>query len=406
MSMKLAEYTTSTYDLTLTSATVNSSSRLEYGTESSYTSTVSSSASGTYWKSIYTDDRYATVSTETNDVVEKRETFDVSYTVNTDVTLTIYDQVEHREAQGKAYQEPRYTATHSYGFTALDESSILYNASTLLTITSSAFYTLESTIYANDIAAKSYITETVMYTTANSTSQWVTVYKTESWSETLKNITSFTDVEKFNYSGVTSQLILSESAITSYFGKSYSNLTHTSTTNTIAEIVSYTPFLLATTKTYVISNIKTTTRKASSVTYWYHRTTYTTLWPEYIVTTTTDPDYDEMHERTVNNSSYSYIWYTEHITGKETISQKILTEIITVNVHSTPLVEKMQLYLGTQTMTSLGGGNFGINFKQEGSTSYYTFSYSIVGAFNDYLKLSTTVTNTRTESSVPEDGKI
>lgn len=405
MSMKLAEYTTSTYDLTLTSATVNSSSRLEYGTESSYTSTVSSSASGTYWKSIYTDDRYATVSTETNDVVEKRETFDVSYTVNTDVTLTIYDQVEHREAQGKAYQEPRYTATHSYGFTALDESSILYNSSTLLTITSSAFYTLESTIYANDIAAKSYITETVMYTTANSTSQWVTVYKTESWSETLKNLTSFTDVEKFNYSGVTSQLILSESAITSYFGKSYSNLTHTSTTNTIAEIVSYTPFLLATTKTYVISNIKTTTRKASSVTYWsYHTKTDQLFIPSYTTTTTTD--YGEMHERTVNDSSYSYIWYTEHITGKETISQKILTEIETVKIHSTPLLEKINLYLGTQTMTFLDSGNFGISFKQEGSTSYYTFSYSIVGAFNDYLKLSTTVTNTRAESSAPEDGKI
>lgn len=398
--MNLAEYTTSIYDLTLTSATVNSSSQLEYGTESSYTYTVSSSASCTYWKSIYTDNRYATVSTETNDVVEKRETLDVSYTVNTDVTLTTYDRVEHREAQGEAYQEPRYTATHSYGFTALDESSILYNSSTLLTITSSAFYTLESTIYANDIAAKSYITETVMYTTANSTSQWVTVYKTESWSETLKNLTSFTDVEKFNYSGVISQLILSESAITSYFGKSYSNLTHTSTTNTIAEIVSYTPFLSATTKTYVISNINTTTRKASSVTYWsYHTKTYQLFIPSYTTTTTTD--YCEMHERTVNNSSYSYIEYTGHITGKEAVSQKILTEIETVKIHSTPLLEKINLYLGTQTMTFLDSGNFGINFKKEGLTSYYTFSYSIVGAFNDYLKLSTTVTNTRTESSAP-----
>ena len=100
--MNVAEYTTSIYDITLTTQSIDSTSSLRYGTESSYTFTSSESGSLTYWVSSLQDSRSISSSTSS---ITSLTSYSESFTVSLDdeistTATTIYNTQTYRGKTG------------------------------------------------------------------------------------------------------------------------------------------------------------------------------------------------------------------------------------------------------------------------------------------------------------------
>ena len=105
--IQLAEFTTSTYDVTLTLSSLDSTSSLNYGTESSYATILRSNASNTYWKSQLEDSRSFTSSTNSSSTstnVISMFTTTSAYKVSTSSTI-VYSNETYKGATYKAEYE-------------------------------------------------------------------------------------------------------------------------------------------------------------------------------------------------------------------------------------------------------------------------------------------------------------
>lgn len=345
MSMKLAEYTTSTYDLTLTSATVNSSSRLEYGTESTnYTYTVSSSASGTYWKSELQDSRSATSSTFS--------------TTGITVSTTSFTEAEAAELQsstisttvskvfgGKLAWQDTYIETwsRSMGYLNLAYAT----ASAIVTVSSYGNYTSRTTTYSNKIRTDTTVTSTIYKTTANVEKGVVSISRTDTWYETLKSYSSTTDIEYLYSRGVKSSLIYTESGSTYRAGNNYYNVSTTSQSSLEITKLSGTLYESETTRYWSSEDELKTTIPAESI-------KFTSLWLETLI------DWDDetytyettcTRKRTTQSSSVSYLNITlfpkKEVYSVDSATHSYVHEWISYTDEHTA----ENLYLGSQSLS-------------------------------------------------------
>ena len=104
--MNLVEYTSSAYEVTLTTQSIDSTSSLSYGTESNYTFTSSESDSGTYWISRLQDSRSVSSSTSfSTNITSSVESFTASSGTGILTTATTVES-SHTYRGKTSWQDP------------------------------------------------------------------------------------------------------------------------------------------------------------------------------------------------------------------------------------------------------------------------------------------------------------
>lgn len=360
MSMKLAEYTTSTYDLTLTTQSIDSTSSLIYGTESSYTFTSSESGSLTYWVSSLQDSRSVSSSTHsTTNLTSYSESFTVSLDDEISTTATtIYNTQTYR---GKTNWQDTYIDTWSRSMVSLSFSHT--GVTYIVTVSSYGDYTYRSTTYSNKTRIDTTVTSNIHKTVANKESSIVSVSQTDSWIRTLGSYSTTTDIECIISKGVASSLMYAETGSTINIGNEVYNTSSTILTSLEAERVSGTLYNSTAVRTWTSSTESKDTIPAGSM-------RFTSMW----IDTYTDWEEEEFtylvsssKTTTSQTSSVSYLSATfypqEYVYSISSETHSFIHEWISYTTESTA----GPLYLGSQTLSIV---------SQSSTTTFLSETYS------------------------------
>lgn len=360
MSMKLAEYTTSTYDLTLTTQSIDSTSSLIYGTESSYTFTSSESGSLTYWVSSLQDSRSVSSSTHsTTNLTSYSESFTVSLDDEISTTATtIYNTQTYR---GKTNWQDTYIDTWSRSMVSLSFNHT--GVTSIVSVSSYGDYTYRSTTYSNKTRIDTTVTSNIHKTVANKESSIVSVSQTDSWIRTLGSYSTTTDIECIISKGVASSLIYAETGSTINIGNEAYNTSSTILTSLEAERVSGTLYNSTAVRTWTSSTESKDTIPAGSM-------RFTSMW----IDTYTDWEEEEFtylvsssKTTTSQTSSVSYLSATfypqEYVYSISSETHSFIHEWISYTTESTT----GPLYLGSQTLSIV---------SQFSTTTFLSESYS------------------------------
>lgn len=358
--MNLAEYTSSAYEVTLTTQSIDSTSSLLYGTENSYTFTSSESGSLTYWVSSLQDSRSVSSSTfsKTN-MTSYSEPFTVSLDDEISTTATtIYNTQTYR---GKTGWQDTYIDTWSRSMVSLSFSHT--GITSIVSVSSYGDYTYRSTTYSNKTRIDTTVTSTIHRTVANKESSIVSVSQTDSWIRTLGSYSTTTDVECLISKGVASSLIYAETGSTINIGNEFYNTSTTILTSLEAERVSGTLYNSTAIRTWTSSIESKDTIPAGSM-------RFTSIW----IDTYTDWEEEEFtylvsssKATTSNTSSVSYLSATfypqEYVYSISSETHSFIHEWISYTTESTA----GPLYLGSQTLSII---------SQFSTTTFLSESYS------------------------------
>ena len=358
--MNLSEYTTSIYDITLTTQSIDSTSSLLYGTESSYTFTSSESGSLTYWVSSLQDSRSVSSSTSSiTNITSYSESFTVSLDDEISTTeTTIYNTQTYR---GKTGWQDTYIDTWSRSMVSLSFSHT--GVTSIVSVSSYGDYTYRSTTYSNKTRIDTTVTSNIHRTVANKESSIVSVSQTDSWIRTLGSYSTTTDVECLISKGVASSLIYAETGSTINVGNEFYNTSTTILTSLEAERVSGTLYNSTAIRTWTSSIESKDTIPAGSM-------RFTSMWLD----TYTDWEEEEFtylvsssKTTTSNTSSVSYLSATfypqEYVYSISSETHSFIHEWISYTTESTA----GPLYLGSQTLSII---------SQFSTTTFLSESYS------------------------------
>lgn len=342
--MNLSEYTTSVYNLTLTTQSIDLTSSLSYGTESSYTFTSSDSYSDTYWISSLKDSR--SVSSYTSSATNITSNVNLLIASAGNGILTTATTVESsRIYGGKTSWQDSYTDTWTRSMVSLEFSHT--GITSIVSVSSYGDYTYRTTTYSNKTRIDTTVTSTIYRTIANKNSEVVSVSQTDSWLRSLGSYSTTTDIECIISKGVASSLIYAEAGSTIQAGSEYYNTSATSLTSLEAERTSGTLYNSTVTRIWTLSTSTQDTIPAESI-------KFTSLW----LTTFTDWDEEEYTYISTSSttteeatSSVSYMSVTlfpkEYVYSISSSTHSYIHEWISYTTESTA----GPLYLGSQTLS-------------------------------------------------------
>lgn len=266
---QLAEFTTSTYDVTLTFSSLDSTTSLKYGTESSYSTTLSSSTSETYWESQLEDSRSFTSSTSSS----SSSTSVLSTYTTTSATgiSTSSTKVYSTETfKGKTYQADSELATWSTVMQSLNFSHT--GITSIVSVSVYGNYTTRSTTFSNKERVDTGISYTILSTdgfirTSTIDRAVVNLSRTDYWNETSRYYSTTSDIEINVSRGVKSSIIYTEGGSTYNLGTEYFNLNNTSSSRLVATRLSGTIFNSTKTNVWTTSSVTARTIPATSISY-------------------------------------------------------------------------------------------------------------------------------------------
>ena len=342
--MNLAEYTSSAYEVTLTTQSIDSTSSLSYGTESNYTFTSSESDSGTYWISRLQDSRSVSSSTSfSTNITSSVESFTASS--GTGILTTATTVESSHTYRGKTSWQDTYTEVWSRSMVSLSFSHT--GITSIVSVSSYGDYTYRTTTYSNKTRIDTTVMSTIYRTVANKNSEVVSVSQTNSWLRTLGSYSTTVDIECIISKGVASSLIYLETGSTIQAGNKYYNTSVTSLTSLEAERTSGTLYNSTNIRTWTQSTHIQDTIPAESI-------RFTSLW----LNTFTDWDEEEYTYLSASSattiestSSVSYMSVTlfpkEYVYSISSSTHSYIHEWISYTTESTA----GPLYLGSQTLS-------------------------------------------------------
>ena len=358
--MNLAEYTSSAYEVTLTTQSIDSTSSLSYGTESNYTFTSSESDSGTYWISRLQDSRSVSSSTSfSTNITSSVESFTASS--GTGILTTATTVESSHTYRGKTGWQDTYIDTWSRSMVSLSFSHT--GITSIVSVSSYGDYTYRSTTYSNKTRIDTTVTSNIHRTVANKNSEVVSVSQTNSWLRTLGSYSTTVDIECIISKGVASSLIYLETGSTIQAGNKYYNTSVTSLTSLEAERTSGTLYNSTNIRTWTQSTRIQDTIPAESI-------RFTSLW----LNTFTDWDEEEYTYLSTSStttvestSSVSYMSVTlfpkEYVYSISSSTHSYIHEWISYTIESTA----GPLYLGSQTLSII---------SQYSTTTFLSETYS------------------------------
>lgn len=358
--MNLAEYTSSAYEVTLTTQSIDSTSSLSYGTESNYTFTSSESDSGTYWISRLQDSRSVSSSTSfSTNITSSVESFTASS--GTGILTTATTVESSHTYRGKTSWQDTYTEVWSRSMVSLSFSHT--GITSIVSVSSYGDYTYRTTTYSNKTRIDTTVMSTIYRTVANKNSEVVSVSQTNSWLRTLGSYSTTVDIECIISKGVASSLIYLETGSTIQAGNKYYNTSVTSLTSLEAERTSGTLYNSTDIRTWTQSTHIQDTIPAESI-------RFTSLW----LNTFTDWDEEEYTYLSTSStttiestSSVSYMSVTlfpkEYVYSISSSTHSYIHEWISYTTESTA----GPLYLGSQTLSII---------SQFSTTTFLSETYS------------------------------
>ena len=358
--MNLAEYTSSAYEVTLTTQSIDSTSSLSYGTESNYTFTSSESDSGTYWISRLQDSRSVSSSTSfSTNITSSVESFTASS--GTGILTTATTVKSSHTYRGKTSWQDTYTEVWSRSMVSLSFSHT--GITSIVSVSSYGDYTYRTTTYSNKTRIDTTVMSTIYRTVANKNSEVVSVSQTNSWLRTLGSYSTTVDIECIISKGVASSLIYLETGSTIQAGNKYYNTSVTSLTSLEAERTSGTLYNSTNIRTWTQSTRIQDTIPAESI-------RFTSLW----LNTFTDWDEEEYTYLSTSStttiestSSVSYMSVTlfpkEYVYSISSSTHSYIHEWISYTIESTA----GPLYLGSQTLSII---------SQYSTTTFLSETYS------------------------------
>ena len=358
--MNLAEYTSSAYEVTLTTQSIDSTSSLSYGTESNYTFTSSESDSGTYWISRLQDSRSVSSSTSfSTNITSSVESFTASS--GTGILTTATTVESSHTYRGKTSWQDIYTEVWSRSMVSLSFSHT--GITSIVSVSSYGDYTYRTTTYSNKTRIDTTVMSTIYRTVANKNSEVVSVSQTNSWLRTLASYSTTVDIECIISKGVASSLIYLQTGSTIQAGNKYYNTSVTSLTSLEAERTSGTLYNSTNIRTWTQSTHIRDTIPAESI-------RFTSLW----FTTFTDWDEEEYTYLSTSStttvestSSVSYMSVTlfpkEYVYSISSSTHSYIHEWISYTIESTA----GPLYLGSQTLSII---------SQYSTTTFLSETYS------------------------------
>lgn len=358
--MNLAEYTSSAYEVTLTTQSIDSTSSLSYGTESNYTFTSSESDSGTYWISRLQDSRSVSSSTSfSTNITSSVESFTASS--GTGILTTATTVESSHTYRGKTSWQNTYTEVWSRSMVSLSFSHT--GITSIVSVSSYGDYTYRTTTYSNKTRIDTTVMSTIHRTVANKNSEVVSVSQTNSWLRTLGSYSTTVDIECIISKGVASSLIYLETGSTIQAGNKYYNTSVTSLTSLEAERTSGTLYNSTNIRTWTQSTCIQDTIPAESI-------RFTSLWFNKF----TDWDEEEYTYLSTSSattvestSSVSYMSVTlfpkEYVYSISSSTHSYIHEWISYTTESTA----GPLYLGSQTLSII---------SQYSTTTFLSETYS------------------------------
>lgn len=407
--MNLSEYTTSVYDLTLTTQSIDFTSSLEWGWGiHTITSEYSESGTYTYWVSSLQDAR--TVSSRTTSSTNlTSSSISFSSSAGTGIQTTATTVTSSNVYRGHTVQQPSYEDTWSRSMVSLEFSHT--GITSVVSVSSYGSYTSRTTTYSNKIRIDTTVTSTIHKTLANKASEVVSVSRTDSWPETLASYSTTDDIECLVSRGVASSLIYVESSSYLDMGSDSYYSYSTSRTSLEATRLSGTLYNSTAERTWTSSSSSITTIPGNTL-------RYTSLW----FTTYTDwnggyTTYQVTSSKTLtkSTSSISYMSATlfpqAYTYSVSSATHSYIHEWISYTTESTA----GPLYLGSQTLSIISQFST-TTFESEtysrswldrtqswsdssshGATAYYaTFVQSLEYDFN-YIYDTTTYNWTATD---------
>lgn len=366
--MNLSEYTTSIYDITLTTQSTDYTSSLEWGIVHTITYQYSESGTSTYWISSLQDSRTVSSRTTSSTNLTSSST-SYSSSAGTGVLTTATTIESSRIYGGKTSWQDTSTDTWSRSMISLEFSHT--GITSEVSVSSYGNYTTRTTTSSNKIRVDTTVTSTIHKTLANKASEVVSVSRTDSWPETLASYSTTDDIECIVSKGVASSLIYIESSSYLDLGKKSYYSYSASRTSLEATRLSGTLYNSTAERTWTSSSSSITTIPGNTL-------RYTSLW----FTTFTDWDnggystYLSTSSKTVtaSTSSISYMSVTlfpqSYVYSVSSETHSYIHEWISYTDESTA----GPLYLGSQT--------FSIE-SQDSTTTTETDSFSISWTDNE-----------------------
>ena len=393
--IQLAEFTTSTYDVTLTFSSLDSTSSLNYGTESSYYTTLRSNASNTYWKSQLEDSRSFTSSTNSSststNVISMFTTTSASK-VSTSSTIVYSTET----LKGATYQAESELATRSTAMQSLKFSHT--GITSIVSVSVYGNYTSRSTTFSNKERVDTCLSYTMLSTdgfigTSKTDRAIVALSRTDSWNETSLYYSTTSDVEINVSRGVKSSIIYTEEGSTYNLGTKYFNISTTSSSRLVATRLSGTVYNSTKTNVWTTTSETARTIPADSISY----TAITSIVGQTFANGSTITYFTTVtYESSVNSSSVNYSVITAFpivitqsvISGEATYVDEYIsyTDISTANSYLYSLT--MSIISANSTTTSISE-TYSRSWYATRSDSYdYTLSYSNILMTNTEISLS------------------
>ena len=343
--MNLSEYTTSAYDVTLTTQSVDTTSSLEWGWDiHTITSEYSETGSYTYWVSSLQDSR--TVSSRTTSSTNlTSSSISFSSSAGTGIQTTATTITSSNVYRGHTVQQSSYSETWSRSMVSLEFSHT--GITSIVSVSSYGDYTYRTTTYSNKVRIDTTVTSTIYKTLANKASEVVSVSRTDSWPETLASYSTTDDIECLVSRGVASSLIYVESSSYLILGRRSYYSHSTSITSLEATRLSGTLYNSTAERTWTSSSSSITTIPGNTL-------RYTSLW------FTTYTDWDGASSTYLVTSSKTTTAATSSISYMSvTLFPQVYTYSISSATHSyihewisyTTESTAGPLYLGSQTLS-------------------------------------------------------
>lgn len=367
--IQLAEFTTSTYDVTLTLSSLDSTSSLNYGTESSYTTILRSNASNTYWKSQLEDSRSFTSSTNSSSTstnVISMFTTTSAYKVSTSSTI-VYSNETYK---GATYQAESELATRSTAMQSLKFSHT--GITSIVSVSVYGNYTTRSTTFSNKERVDTCISYTMLSTdgfigTTTTDRAIVTLSRTDSWNLTSSYYSTTSDVEINVSRGVKSSIIYTEEGSTYNLGTKYFNISTTSSSRLVATRLSGTVYNSTKTNVWTSTSETAITIPANYISY----TAITSVIGQTLANGSTITYFTTLtYESCVNSSSVNYSTITAFpivitqsvISGEAAYVDEYIsyTDISTANA-----------YLYSLTMSIVSANSASTSMSETYSRSWY-----------------------------------
>ena len=397
--MNLVEFTTNTYEITLTSSSLNTTSGLVSGTGTyTYTSVISDSKS--YWTYKLIDSKSYSSSTEELIDTKRDIVNNISTSIESWMTKSTSSST-YTAYKGKTYQLESETDMKSIKLESLKFSHT--GIDTTVSVSVYGDYSSSYTTFSNKGREDTFISWTVNSTWLTSgTSNAVTVSRTDFFNEGTTSKSSTSDTEYNIYSGIDMSLVYSEMGSTYNLGSSFYNDSSTSSSTILLTKKSITAFNSSKTGSWEDTITSSLNRPATSISYAAVETvegmTYSN---NKTVRYTTSKNYSS----TVNSSTVSYkhisVYPQAITTSVRSATQTFIDEYVySTNEHTVKSIYLYSLTLSIESVSSTStcltytGSNSHSSAWQKEDSHYFPYS----GFVSDNVKMSQSTRETESIS--------